>query len=194
MAIIPYVLDRFAKTGSPVKWADARAYDTAPVRERAVMWADALVGIRETRGANRGWDVDYLVQKTGLNPLGAYAWCACFVYSCLILAGADPKALPPKGKAAAVRNWVSWAKEKGRLRSAPGRGRLFYILRSDNRGHIGFSISSWFNFFFRTIEGNTDGDAGSREGDGSYKRTRTRWWMGRFPQFGWIDLTDIPRA
>lgn len=189
MAILPIIETRFAKTGSPVKWLKKAKYDSAPVTEKIVAWADALVGIREV-GDNKGFDVQRITSYAGLGSEGGFAWCAMFVYFILRHAGVKADRLPKKGKCAAVRNWVAWAESKGRLRSTPARGRLFYWLGRNGQGHIGICLGGSVLGIFRTIEGNTNG-GGSRDGDGSYKRTRTVSGMKRNYKFGFIDLEGL---
>lgn len=190
MAVIPWVIQRFEKTGSPVTWMDGVRYLYAKRTEKAVAWADALVGIRE-HGPNTGADVLEITEFAGLGKKGGYAWCAMFVYFVLRKAGFAADKLPPKGKCAAVRNWVSWAEARGRLRDKPGRGRLFYWLNKNGTGHIGICLGPSVLGIFRTVEGNTDGDQGSREGDGSYKRTRTMAGLRKMHRFGFIDLEGL---
>lgn len=191
MAVIPWVIKRFEQTGSPVKWMDGVKYLYAKRTEKAVAWADALVGIRE-HGNNKGADVEEITEFAGLGDQGGYAWCAMFVYYILRKAGIAEKDLPKRGPCAAVRNWVSWAERNGRLRDQAKRGRLFYWLNDGGRtGHIGICIGPSVLGVIRTIEGNTDGEKGSREGDGSYKRTRTIWGLKRKYKHGFIDLEGL---
>lgn len=152
--------------------------------------ADSQVGVRES-GRNKGQQVEDYQQVAGLGRGGGYAWCACFVYWCLIQAGAKASMLPKRGDCAAVRNWVSWAKATNRLKATPKRGYLFYWLHDNGQGHIGFCISPIFKLIVRSIEGNTDGEIGSREGDGVYKRTRTVNELRRKYRHGFIDVSDL---
>lgn len=190
MAIIPSVKKRFQDSGSPVKWLSRAAYEYLPLHHRALAWADALVGIRE-HGANKGADVEEITKFAGLGSKGGFAWCAMFVYYCLRHAGVRAGSLPAKGKCAAVLNWVAWAENKGRLVDSPARGRLFCWLDARGRGHIGFCLGGSALGVFRTIEGNTDGEDGSREGDGAYKRTRTMWGMRKHHRHYFIDLGGL---
>lgn len=190
MAVIPWVIKRFEQTGSPVKWMSGARYQFAKTSEKAVAWADALVGIRE-HGSNKGADVEEITEFAGLGDEGGFAWCAMFVYFILCMAGFSAEKLPARGKCAAVRNWVSWAEQKGRLRETAKRGRLFYWLNKNGTGHIGICLGPSVLGIIRTVEGNTDGEKGSREGDGSYKRTRTLWGLRRRYKHGFIDLEGL---
>jgi len=177
---------------SPVKWLTDEQYTALPVNERAVAVADSQNGVREVGGANKGRSVEMYQEAAGLGKGGGYAWCACFVYWCLIQAGAKPGRLPQVGKCAAVRNWVEWARDTNRLISKPKRGCLFYWLHENGTGHIGFCISPVLtSLVIRTIEGNTDGESGSREGDGVYKRTRTIFSLRKRFRYGFIDISGV---
>ena len=165
-------------------------YRKASFIEKAVAWADSLVGIRE-HGPNKGADVEEITRFAGLGNHGGYAWCAMFVYYVLRVAGLADTWLPSKGNCAAVRNWVAWGREKGLIVDEPGRGRLFFWLGQDQQGHIGFCLDDGDSTGkFRTIEGNTNG-GGSREGDGSYKRTRTKGELKKHWLSGYIDLGKL---
>ena len=176
---------------SPVKWLTDAQYQALPVNERAVAWADSQNGVKE-RGRNKGFDVEKYQEVAGLGKGGGFPWCACFVYWCLIKAGARSGNLPASGKVAAVRNWVAWATDNKRLISKPKRGCLFYWLHANDQGHIGFCISPMLtSLLVRTIEGNTDGEVGSREGDGVYKRTRTVASLRKRFRYGFIDISGL---
>lgn len=178
---------------SPVRWLSDLSYAVLPGGHRAVAWADSQVGVRE-RGRNRGPEVQEYQAVAGLGSGGGFAWCASFVYWCCLKAGMPTCGLPRIGSCAAVRNWVLHAGTKGALVSSAGRGRLFYWLNSDGTGHIGFCLGPAVLGVFRTIEGNTDGESGSREGDGVYKRTRTLWGLKSKARCGFIDLLVLEKC
>ncbi len=173
---------------SPVSWLNDKQYLGLPDGHRAVAWADSQVGVREI-GKNRGKQVLEYQAVAGLGNRGGFAWCACFVYWCCLKAGIDACCLPRIGKCAAVRNWVSLARKQGKVQVNPARGRLFFWLDSRGYGHIGFCLGGSVLGVFRTIEGNTDGENGSRDGDGVYKRTRTTWGLRKYREYGFIDLS-----
>ena len=176
---------------SPVKWLTDSAYDLLPSDQRAIAQADSQVGVREAGGANKGQRVEEYQFVAGLGKGGGHPWCAAFVYWCLLKAGADPKRLPPIGQCAAVRNWRTWAKDTGRIAAEPARGRLFFWVNKSGFGHIGFCLGPSVLGVFRTIEGNTDGEEGSREGDGVYKRFRTVRGLKKMHRSGFISLTGV---
>lgn len=172
---------------SPVRWLSDSAYLALPRGHQAVAWADSQVGVREV-GKNRGRQVEEYQVVAGLGSGGGFAWCAAFVYWCCLRAGFPVCGLPARGTCAAVRHWVALAEARGALVSSPGRGRLFFWLNRDGTGHLGFCLGPSVLGVFRTIEGNTDGESGSREGDGVYKRTRTVLGLRRHFRWGFIDL------
>ena len=175
---------------SPVKWLSHHKYSRLTLSHRAVAWADSQVGIRES-GTNKGRAVEAYQAVAGLGTGGGFPWCASFVYWCLIQAEADPRRLPERGKCAAVRSWATWSASHARTGQVAKRGRLFYWLNADGTGHIGWCLGPSVLGIFRTIEGNTDGEGGAREGDGVYKLTRTLAALRKKHKFGFIDLEGL---
>lgn len=180
---------------SPVRWLSDAKYAFSKTCEKAIAWADSKVGVKEI-GRNSGPDVEEFLKSVNLTK--GFAWCGAFVYWCYKQAGADLSKLPAARQAAGVINWYNWAKRTNRIISNPKRGDLGLWLnqrRSDGTqpGHIFFVISppvlNWV--VLRTIEGNTDGEEGSREGDGVYKRTRSRLELARKHKFVFINMQDI---
>lgn len=165
------------RTKSPVPYLTDIEFLALPVQERALQIASSWVGQREI-GKNAGPFVTRLLAAVGLGP--GFPWCASLVSAVLQSAGSD--AGPTSGRAA-VRNWARWGAQTGRVTATPTRGCLFYWLHENGTGHIGFVTEVLPDKTFRSIEGNTN-DAGSREGDGTYRRIRPinkatkflRWW------------------
>lgn len=188
MGQVKNAIARFTQLGSPVPWLTSNGYSAIPASEKAVAWADSQVGVRED-GRNRGEDVVAYQEAAGLGTGGGFAWCAAFVTWCLLCAGAKRVRLPKNP--AAVRNWVALADERGAIVISPARGRLFFWLHENGTGHIGFCLGGAVLGVFRTIEGNTDGEAGSREGDGVYKRTRTLRDLQKRHRCGFIDMGKL---
>jgi LysM repeat protein len=130
------------------------------------------IGIRELTGHNDGDDVEKYLKSAGLSK--GYPWCASFVYWTFLNCGDTldlkyPAWVPsyfPENKLIYVRN-----KLKNRN---PKYGDLIGIwFNSKNRlAHIGFYDGENRNFYF-TVEGNTN-IAGSREGDGVYRKRRIK--------------------
>jgi hypothetical protein len=146
-------------------WLSDEGFHALPVSERALLIAAYFcdrLRVKEA-GRNRGRWVEEFQKSAGVEP-GA-AWCACFVTYCLKAAGYAGK-IP--GGPAAVRNWFHFAQAADQ----PRRGDLFCWLNPDRTGHIGF-VTRVVGPLIHTIEGNTDTD-GTREGDGVYRKIRTR--------------------
>ena len=176
---------------SPVRWLSDAAYRQASRAERALAWAASQVGVKE-KGSNRGPAVEAFQRAVGLTG-GGHPWCAAFVAWCIQQAEADHPARPVAG-AGAVRNWVKAARSQGLCRSQPARGDLFYWLDSRGRGHIGWVTQRLPFGRFLTIEGNTDAESGSREGDGVYRRIRSVSALRRQHEGGFITWTSESTA
>jgi hypothetical protein len=136
------------------------------------------IKVREKTGHNDGADVKEILATVHL-PEG-YSWCASSLeFACQY---AHYKTGPVVYLAAAVHNWVEWAKQNGKLTSVPGRGKLCYRFDANNvNGHIGICAEVKPNGNIRDYEGNTSsGISGSqRDGDGLYQRTRVvGFWQG----------------
>ena len=124
------------------------------------------IGVREATGRNDGAQVESYLKVTGLNA--GYAWCAAFVGWCFDKAGV--KAV----KSAYAPAWfanskVIWKQGKGQQ---PKQSDVFGIWFSNKKriAHVGF-VDSWGVKEVITVEGNTN-EAGSREGDGVYRKRR----------------------
>jgi len=172
---------------SPVAWLSDSQYKSARPSERVIAWADSQVGVREKPlGSNRGPEVKQYLEASGLGQ--GHPWCAAFLYWCCLKAGRPASELPRKSKSALVANWRAWAVETGRKRDTAERGRIGYWVNANGTGHIFICLGKPILGVFRTIEGNTDGESGSREGDGVYKRTRTMWGLKNRYAHGFIEL------
>jgi hypothetical protein len=163
---------------SPVKWLDDDAWLSLPVLHRAVILAYVeadVKRVRETGGANRGDELDKYFKAARMKP--GVPWCALFVTWCLVEAG-WPRSLLP-GATASTCAWHAWATGQGILTTDMRelqRGDLFVRCnRRTWRGHIGVHVKN-DGKTMTTLEGNTN-KAGSREGDGAYRKVR-RWRQG----------------
>jgi len=130
------------------------------------------IDVRELTGNNDGIMVEKYLNSTGLGK--GYPWCAAFVYWTLRESDINitlqyPAWVPsyfPDNKLIYVR---------GKLNIRPPVfGDLIGIwFESKNRlAHIGFYDGENSNYYF-TVEGNTN-EAGSREGDGVYRKRRIK--------------------
>jgi hypothetical protein len=136
---------------------------------RALELAHSQIGARET-ARNRGPEVDWYLRTVGLDPeRGSYPWCAAFAYWCYRLASDELRVPCPIPRTASVHRM--WERAKGKI-YMPRRGAVFCIDKGGGKGHCGIVVElDWSARLLHTIEGNTN-LAGSREGDGVYRRMR----------------------
>jgi hypothetical protein len=157
---------------------------SSPLLKRVLSVAAGEVGTMEVPpGSNRGPKVDLYVRTTGLDPVGAFPWCACFVYWCFDKASKSISVSNPCFKTAGVLdhwNGASTMPSARRILPAEAQARtslivpgaLFLIRTSNATGHMGL-IKAVQGNGLTTIEGNTN-DSGSRNGIGIFERsTRT---------------------
>ena len=163
--------------------------EIADKRERSLQIAHELtdnIKVREV-GANKGYWVEKFLSSVGLG--GGYAWCAAFVTFQLKTAGVEKSKLP--NHPASVMGWFTWAKTKGYLTTDPERGDCFFWLDGEH-GHIGRFVG-WEDdakTTFTSLEGNTN-DAGSREGDGAYRKVRNMVGMKHHATYGFVSLRAL---
>lgn len=154
-------------------------------REILVTVARRFVGIRET-SRNR-FPGDMKVWGSTNYPNGweqREPWCAALV--CHVVQLADMESLlldfPRRPRSASVAEWRKWAREakSGVKILKPGDALLAGDIVSflPHFSHIGIVAKSGKTSIV-TIEGNTN-DAGSREGDGCYEKTRALSLCGEF--------------
>lgn len=133
---------------------------------------DSQLHVRELTGKNDGFEVEKYLRYTNLGK--GYAWCASFV--CWVLGGANvdnPKSawspsLLPNAKLIYQRGSKTHT-------ATPQRADVFGIYFSNLKriAHVGF-IDEWSEGNYTiTVEGNTN-SAGSREGDGVYRKRRLK--------------------
>ena len=137
-------------------------------REKVVAVYTSQIGVREATGKNDGVQVETYLRYTKLGK--GYAWCAAFTCWVYGQAGVmNPRsawapAMVPPGKV--IYNLTT--KKNG----VPRGGDVFgiYFPKMKRVAHVGF-VDQWGPKEVVTVEGNTNG-AGSREGDGVYKKKR----------------------
>lgn len=126
------------------------------------------IGIRELTGNNDGKQVEVYLKYVGL-PRGN-PWCAAFV--CWAL-GQNNVPNPKSGYCPSLfaRQDQVW-KRTSKTNSGPLPGDVFGIYFPEKKriAHVGF-VDSWTQKTVNTVEGNTN-EAGSREGDGVYRKIR----------------------
>jgi hypothetical protein len=144
---------------SPVRCADSRQ----TVKDKYI----SFLGVREATGHNDGKDVE-LFLKTVHSQKGS-AWCAAFV--CYVLHSCEVEnPMSAWSPALFTRNVIY--KRGGLNNKTPCSGDVFglYFTNLKRVAHVGF-VDKWTNQFVITVEGNTN-EAGSREGDGVYRKRR----------------------
>jgi len=170
----------------PVTWATLFGRDPEPSLPDPSLATAALgqavnqIGVMEQpAGSNRGPVVDEYVRRVGLNPSGAYPWCAAFVYWCFSEAAKAAGSRNPVVKTAGVLD--HWRKATDReiprvtgaaAKSSPERVQPGFVFIMDFGGGVGHTglVEKVLDGHIVTIEGNTN-DGGSREGIGVFRRT-----------------------
>ena len=138
------------------------------LRERVAAIYTAEIGVREKTGNNDGQRVELYLASCSLkkgNP-----WCAAFVTWTFkqtgikaVVSGYSPAWFPAKN--------VIYQNGKGNPQTADVFG--IYFSNKGRIAHVGF-IDEWdTGNYCMTVEGNTN-EAGSREGDGVYRKRRLK--------------------
>lgn len=144
--------------------------------ERIVAAAVGEVGVTEQGGNNRGERIVAYQSATWLEP-SPWPWCAAFVCWCVVeaLKGHQAPADFNRPRTAGAWDFERWAREDGgdfvelvKPADEPKAGDICVFTFS----HIGIvEKTGWHGGAAMTIEGNTNA-AGSREGDGVYRKRR----------------------
>jgi hypothetical protein len=139
------------------------------LRSQVVATYQTQLGVREATGKNDGPEVEKYLSSVGLGK--GYSWCGAFVYWCLLqneIKGPKGAAWAPVWGVSASQVWKN-AQSYTRL---PMAGDVFtiYYPHLKRIGHVGF-VHQYKGNTIVTVEGNTNA-AGSREGDGVYKKVR----------------------
>lgn len=129
------------------------------------------IGVRELTGHNDGKQVETYLKYVGLNK--GQPWCASFVCWCL---GQSGVVNPRSGGCAYLLEHGQLLYKRGKQVGArpPTTADVFFIWFSElgRVAHTGY-IDKWQGNWVETVEGNTNG-AGSREGDGVYRKRRLK--------------------
>lgn len=138
------------------------------LREQVVILASSQIGVRQTNG-NTGPEIDEYLACSGLEP--GYAWCASFV--CWVYENSN---IEVPNRSAWSPNWFP----QSRLRldnNEARKGDVFgiYFTGLGRIAHVGIILEDWdsSNSLITSVEGNTN-DTGAREGDGVYKKYRSK--------------------
>lgn len=134
--------------------------------------AETYIGIKETK-PNSSKLVDSFLSTVGLNP--GYAWCAAFVHHDAKLTCKAMNVSTKLQKSASARMTFRLSKNLGIRASqdvAGQEGQIICFQKPNSMyGHIGIVTKRLQGNFVETIEGNTN-SAGSRDGDGVYRKVR----------------------
>lgn len=148
----------------------------------AAACSDERRRVREEGGENKGPVVIHVLKNAGIHV--AAPWCAAAVQdwtdsAAMALATRNP--LDDVAREALVADYADWAHRNNRVISLPSQAFpgalvLFKGFSGQPRwDHIGIVLrppsDDADGALFTSIEGNTN-EAGSREGDGVYRRTR----------------------
>lgn len=136
--------------------------------------------MREATGRNDGARVEEYLRAVGLGK--GYPWCAAFVSWAFRAASIDAACTAwapawfPKERTVYVRGEAGYVPRRGDVFGIyfPSKGRI---------AHVGF-IDGEAGGFYITVEGNTN-EAGSREGDGVYRKRRAKRTIYRVSR--WVD-------
>jgi hypothetical protein len=141
------------------------------VRERVQKTYTSQIGVRERTGHNDGAQVEAYLKYVGLKK--GQPWCASFVCWCYGQSGVSN---PRAGGCAYLLERGQLVYQSGKYK--PGRypqtADVFFIWFPDKQrvAHTGY-VDKWGDGWVTTVEGNTN-DAGSREGDGVYRKKRLK--------------------
>ena len=144
----------------------------AEIQSKVKATFENQIGVRELTGSNDGKMVETFLKSVRLNK--GNAWCAAFVswvlQQCQIVnpkSGWCPNWFP-------VEKTIYKVSQPPINRETPQTGDVFgiYFSNKNRVAHVGF-IMEWTDKYAVTVEGNTN-EAGSREGDGVYKKKRLK--------------------
>lgn len=128
------------------------------------------VGVREVpKGSNWGTSVKMYLASVGVKTPAA--WCAAFVHYCLTLAGIANNITAWSPTAHNPKNLV-WYQNKLLKEPEPGDNFCLWFPSLRRIAHTGFYDGRLNSSIYKTVEGNTN-EAGSREGDGVYRKYRS---------------------
>jgi len=127
------------------------------------------LGVREATGKNDGKEVEKYLRSTGFGP--GNAWCAAFVHYCLEEAKI-PNTVNAWSPTAENKKHIIFRARQQLEEPEPGDVVCFFYTNLNRIGHTGFFHRRISDVTYESVEGNTN-IAGSREGDGVYKKFRS---------------------
>lgn len=129
--------------------------------------ASGYIGTKEVP-KNAGAQVITFLNSVGLGA--GQPWCMAFVYYCFNVASQNLNLQNPLSKTGHCM--TQWYTASPVLKSqTPRVGSVFIMSYGDGKGHTGIVTKVNDNNTFEAIEGNTN-SAGSREGEGVWRKTR----------------------
>lgn len=149
------------------------AFGQSYLRECLQYSYTSQIGAREATGNNDGVEVEAYLKAAGFGK--GYAWCASFVYWNFEQIGIKTVKSPAWSPSWFPESNIIYCPSTHTLNFFPKRGDVFGIyFKSKGRiAHVGF-VDQWGEGkFVITVEGNTN-VAGSREGDGVYRKRRIK--------------------
>lgn len=142
-------------------------------RSCVIETAESYIGVRELTGHNDGEEVENFLEYVGFGP-GA-PWCAAYVsyiYGHCNIEDAPKTAWSPSfGLDKDAVYFYGQGYDIARVKAKPGDAFTIYYSSKKRIGHVGIYLYSTPSRVY-TIEGNTN-KAGSREGDGVYRKVRS---------------------
>lgn len=145
-------------------------YHTGVSQTRLTEIYSSQVGVREIpAGSNWGPAVKQYLHSVKINFPAA--WCAAFVHWCLDSAGI-PNAVTAWSPTAQNSKNLIWYHNKFYEDPQPGDVFCLWFPKLRRIAHTGFYDHRINASIYQTVEGNTN-EAGSREGDGVYRKYRS---------------------
>lgn len=150
------------------------------LREKVQQTYTEEIGIRELTGHNDGKQVEKYLAAAGFKK--GYAWCGAFVNWCFVQNNIKSVKSPAWAPSWFPNKNVIFIQGK-KIREPPAAGDVFgiYFQSKKRIAHVGF-VDNWGDKWVTTVEGNTN-QAGSREGDGVYRKRRIKRQIYKVSKF-----------
>jgi hypothetical protein len=132
-------------------------------------WYFSQIGVKEATNKNDGPIVEMYLKSTGLGP--GHPWCAAFIHYGLNYVGVR-NTINAYSPTAFDKKRAVWFNNKMLSEPRPGDVGTLYYQSKKRIAHAFFYDKRINTNIFESVEGNTN-DAGSRDGDGVYKKKRS---------------------
>ena len=145
------------------------AQSSNQLRDKIRATYTSQLGVRELTGNNDGIAVEKYLNYVWLKK--GQPWCAAFVSWSF---GQNGIKKARSGGCVQLMEQGTTIYKSGVIRETPQKADVFFIYYAEKGrvAHTGF-VDSWGEDFVTTVEGNTNG-AGSREGNGVYRKKRLK--------------------